>query len=58
MAVSKPCDSKLIFRRWDSHIGRDTEVFGANSPELLHVSYLLCLQFSAFFSLKSLFFDM
>jgi len=57
MVVSKQCDSKLIFRWWDSHIGRDTEVFGANSPELLHVSCLLCLQFSAFFSLKA-FFDM
>lgn len=55
MAVSKQCDSELIFRWWDSHIGHDTEVFGVNSPEILHVSCLLCLQFSAvclFFSLK------
>ena len=52
MAVSKQCDSKLIFRWWDSHICHDTEVFGANSPEILHVSCLLCLQFSAFISVK------
>lgn len=52
MAVSKQCDSELIFRWWDCHICHDTEVFGANSPEILHVSCLLCLQFSAFFSVK------
>ena len=54
MAVFKQCDSGLIFRWSDSLVSHDNEAFGANSPEILHVSYLLCLFFSSLlFSLKT-----
>lgn len=55
MAVSKQCDSKLIFRWWDCHICHDTEVFGASSPEICMsvasfvFSSLLFFQWSLFF---------